>query len=248
MAIEVKLQVFEGPLDLLLHLIEKNKVDICDIPIVEITDQYLECVRRMPSEDLNITSEFLLMAATLLDIKARMLLPPETDENDEEIDPREELVSQLLEYKKYKYMSCELKDLMMDGQLRLYREPFLPEEVLKYKEPVDLDLLTKDLDINRLKEIFEAVMKRSADKIDPVHAKFGTIEKETVSMDETIEHITSCVRTKKRVRFREMLTKQDSKMMIVVTFVAMLELIRMGTIRVYQEQLTDEIEIEYCEP
>ena len=112
MAIVVKLEVFEGPLDLLLHLIEKNKVDIFDIPIVEITDQYLEYVRNMQTEDMNVISEFLLIAATLLDIKCKMLLPKtETEDGEEdEEDPRKELVEKLLEYKMYKYMSYELKD------------------------------------------------------------------------------------------------------------------------------------------
>ena len=99
MALEVKLEVFEGPLDLLLHLIEKNKVDIYDIPIVEITEQYLDYIRQMQTEDMNVMSEFLLMAATLLDIKCRMLLPREVNEEGEEEDPRAELVEKLLEYK-----------------------------------------------------------------------------------------------------------------------------------------------------
>ena len=99
MALEVKLEVFEGPLDLLLHLIEKNKVDIYDIPIVEITEQYLDYIRQMQTEDMDGMSEFLLMAATLLDIKCRMLLPREVNEEGEEEDPRAELVAKLLEYK-----------------------------------------------------------------------------------------------------------------------------------------------------
>ena len=105
MELSVKLPVFEGPLDLLLHLIDKNKIDIYDIPIVMITDQYLEYVQQMPQEDLNLMSEFMVMAATLLDIKCRMLLPKEVNEEGEEEDPRAELVARLLEYKMYKYMS-----------------------------------------------------------------------------------------------------------------------------------------------
>ena len=108
--ITYKLEHFEGPLDLLLHLIEKNKVDIYDIPIVEITAQYLEYVRNMEREDLNLVSEFLVMAATLLDIKAKMLLPKEVDEEGEEVDPRAELVARLLEYKRYKILAEELAD------------------------------------------------------------------------------------------------------------------------------------------
>ena len=104
MELTVKLQVFEGPLDLLLYLLDKNKVNIYDIPIVEITNQYMEYIRGMQHEDLNVMSEFLVMAATLLDIKCRMLLPKEVTEEGEEEDPRQELVEQLLQYKMYKYM------------------------------------------------------------------------------------------------------------------------------------------------
>ena len=103
MAKSVKLEAFEGPLDLLLHLIEKNKVDIYDIPIVMITEQYLDYIKAMETEDMNVMSEFLVMAATLLDIKCRMLLPKEVNEEGEEEDPRAELVQKLLEYKMYKY-------------------------------------------------------------------------------------------------------------------------------------------------
>ena len=129
MAIQVKLEAFEGPLDLLLHLIDKNKIDIYDIPIVEITEQYLDYIRQMETEDMNVMSEFLLMAATLLDIKCQMLLPKEVDENGEEEDPRAELVQKLLEYKMYKYMSFELRDKHSDAQKFFYRDQNLPEEL-----------------------------------------------------------------------------------------------------------------------
>ena len=141
MSLAVKLQVFEGPLDLLLHLIEKNKVDIYDIPIVEITDQYLEYVRNLHHEDMNIMSEFLVMAATLIDIKCRMLLPKEVDEEGNEEDPRAELVQKLLEYKMYKYMSFELKDKYQDAQKVWFKERTLPKEVAEYVPPLDYDEL-----------------------------------------------------------------------------------------------------------
>ena len=126
MGIPVKLEAFEGPLDLLLHLIEKNKIDIYDIPIVEITEQYMEYIRQMQEENLNIMSEFMVMAATLLDIKCKMLLPKEVTEEGEEKDPREELVQQLLEYKMYKYMSYELRDRMADASRCVYRAESMP--------------------------------------------------------------------------------------------------------------------------
>ena len=132
MEISYKLESFEGPLDLLLHLIEKNKVNIYDIPIAMITDQYLEYVKHMEEESLDVVSEFLVMAATLLDIKARMLLPKEVNEEGEEEDPRAELVARLLEYKTYKYMSLELKDMELDAEKIFYKSPTIPKEVEKY--------------------------------------------------------------------------------------------------------------------
>ncbi|MEG2774828.1 MAG: segregation/condensation protein A, partial [Acetivibrio sp.] len=110
MSISVKLEAFEGPLDLLLHLIDKNKVNIYDIPIAMITEQYLEYIAAMKTKDMDIMSEFLVMAATLLNIKSRMLLPKDETQEEEEEDPRKELVERLLEYKMYKYISYELKD------------------------------------------------------------------------------------------------------------------------------------------
>ena len=107
MELEFKLQVFEGPLDLLLHLLDKNKVSIYDIPIVEITNQYMEYIRQMQKHDLNVVSEFMVMAATLLDIKSKMLLPADPTEEEDEEDPRAELVQQLLEYKLYKCMAYQ---------------------------------------------------------------------------------------------------------------------------------------------
>ena len=168
MGIPVKLEVFEGPLDLLLHLIEKNKVDIYDIPIVEITNQYMEYIRGMQHEDLNVMSEFLVMAATLLDIKCRMLLPKEVTEEGEEEDPRQELVEQLLQYKMYKYMSYELRDRELDGGRTMYKDPTIPEEVMNYVEPVDLDELLGDLTLATLNRVFQDVIRRQEDKIDPV--------------------------------------------------------------------------------
>ena len=121
MEISYKLENFEGPLDLLLKLIEKNKVSIFDIPIEVITDQYLDYVRRMEFQDLDLLSDFLVMAATLLDIKSRMLLPAEEEEEEEEGDPRADLVQRLLEYKMYKYISRELEEYEEKAERVFYR-------------------------------------------------------------------------------------------------------------------------------
>ena len=177
MAIPVKLPVFEGPLDLLLHLIDKNKIDIYDIPIVEITDQYLAYIHQMEREDLDIMSEFMVMAATLLDIKCRMLLPKTVNEEGEEEDPRAELVQQLLEYKMYKYMSYELRDRMNEASRSVYKEPTIPKEVLEYRTPIDTSELLSQISLAKLHTIYKMILKRQEDKIDPIRSKFGKIEK-----------------------------------------------------------------------
>ena len=163
MGIPVKLEVFEGPLDLLLHLIEKNKIDIYDIPIVEITDQYMEYIHAMEREDLGVMSEFMVMAATLLDIKCKMLLPKEVNEEGEEEDPRAELVEKLLEYKMYKFMSYELKDKMDDAANVFFKEPTLPDEVMQYKEPVDPKELLAGLTLEKLNAIYKSIIRRQED-------------------------------------------------------------------------------------
>ena len=241
MGIPVKLEVFEGPLDLLLHLIDKNKVDIYDIPIVEITNQYMEYIEAMEQQDLNIMSEFLLMAATLLDIKCRMLLPAEVNEDGEEEDPRAELVEQLLQYKMYKYMSYELKDRQMDGERLMFKSQTLPDEVKEYETPVDLDALLDGLTLARLNSIFKDVMKRQSDKIDPVHSTFGKIEKEEVTVEDKLEYLNQYITSHKKFSFRDLLKKQKSKTQLVVTFLAILEMMKMGTIWVEQENTFDDI-------
>lgn len=243
MGIPVKLQVFEGPLDLLLHLIDKNKIDIYDIPIVEITNQYMDYIRTMEKEDLNIMSEFLLMAATLLDIKCKMLLPREVDEDGEEEDPRQELVEKLLEYKMYKYMSFELRDRELDGEKTMCKMATIPKEVMEYVEPVDLDLLLEDVTLQRLNMIFKDVMKRRVDKIDPVRSKFGKLEKEEVTLDEKLEYVINYLKQNHKFSFRQLLTKQSSKTQIVVTFLAVLQLMKEGMIIVEQEHHFDDLYI-----
>ena len=241
MGIPVKLQVFEGPLDLLLHLIDKNKIDIYDIPIVEITNQYMDYIKAMEREDLNIMSEFLVMAATLLDIKCRMLLPKEVTEDGEEEDPRQELVEQLLEYKMYEFMSYELKDRETDSEGILYKEATIPEEVMEYVEPVDLDKLLGDLTLAKLNRIFKDVMRRQVDKVDPVRSKFGKIEKEEVTLTDKLGYVYEYAKEHRNFSFRSLLTKQSSKTQVVVTFLAILQMMKEGQISISQEQPFDDI-------
>ena len=244
MDLTVKLQVFEGPLDLLLFLIEKNKVNIYDIPIVEITAQYMEYIAEMKRQDLNVLSEFLVMAATLIDIISKMLLPADPNAEEEEEDPRAELVQQLLEYKMYKCMAYELKDRQIDADRVMFKAPTIPAEVAAYEEPIDLDELVSDITLAKLNEIFQSIMKKQVDKIDPVRSKFGKIQKEEVSLEEKMTFLSNYAREHKHFSFRNLLEAQASKVEIVVTFLAILELMKTGEIFISQEKIFDDIKID----
>ncbi|MBE5963841.1 MAG: segregation/condensation protein A [Lachnospiraceae bacterium] len=243
MSISVKLEAFEGPLDLLLHLIDKNKVNIYDIPIVLITEQYLEYVNNMETKDLNVVSEFLVMSATLLDIKAKMLLPAEVNEDGEVEDPRQDLVQKLLEHKMYKYMSFELKDRYLDATKAFYKNATMPKEVEAYEPPIDMKELVGDVTLAKLNSIFAEVMKRQKNKIDPIRSTFGRIEREEVNMEARAEQVKAYLSSNKKCSFRQLLENNTSKMQIIVTFLIVLELIKNGTISIVQENIFDDIYI-----
>ncbi len=241
MGIPIKLEVFEGPLDLLLYLIEKNKVNIYDIPIVTITEQYLAYVNAMERQDLEVVSEFLVMAATLIAVKSKMLLPCEENKEEEGGDPRQELVEQLLEYKRFKYISEKLKGQQQDAGRYFFKKETVPPEVLAYQEPVDTTKLLSDVTLVQLHTIFQEVMRRQEERVDPVRSRFGRIEKETVRLQDRIHEIQRFLIEHKKFGFRALLEKQAERMDVIVTFLAVLELVKVSTIRVEQEKFGDEI-------
>lgn len=247
LGIPVKLEVFEGPLDLLLHLIEKNKVDIYDIPIVLITEQYLDYVRQMDARDMDVMSEFLVMAATLVRIKSKMLLPPEEEEEEEYEDPRQELVERILEYKMYKYASFELKDRQMDAGRMLFKEPSIPDEIKDFKEDVPIEELLSDVTLAKLQSIFDSVMRKQVEKIDPIRSKFGEIEKEEISLEEHIVFLEDYARTHRTFSFRRILENGRGKTYVIVTFLGILEMMKMGKLSIVQEKIFDDIRITYRE-
>ncbi|QHQ62399.1 segregation/condensation protein A [Anaerocolumna sedimenticola] len=244
MSISVKLEAFEGPLDLLLHLIDKNKVNIHDIPIAIITEQYMEYIRQMETKNLDVMSEFLVMAATLINIKSKMLLPKDETKEEEE-DPRQELVERLLEYKMYKYISIDLKDREMDAAKILYKIATIPKEIEDFKEEIDPKSLLSDLTLAKLHKIFESVMKKQVDKIDPIRSKFGKIEKEEINLSEKIIAIQKYGLLHKTFSFRGLLMKQAGKMDVIVTFLGVLELIKIGQVIIKQENLFDDIMVTF---
>ncbi len=243
MAITYKLEGFEGPLDLLLHLIDINKIDIYDIPIVMITDQYLEYIQAMEEEDMDITSDFLVMAATLLRIKSQMLLPVEQKEAEETgQDPRMELVQRLLEYKMYKYIGQELKDRALVESKSVYKGKTIPSDMVYVEPPVDLDALFDGVTLGQLNRIYQAVIKKQFDKLDPVRSQYGRIEQEPVKLADKMTGIRHIIkRAKQPVSFRKMLEGQATREEVVVTFLAILELMKDGSVVVSQEALFDDI-------
>ncbi|MBR4341679.1 MAG: segregation/condensation protein A [Lachnospiraceae bacterium] len=246
MSIAVKLDAFEGPLDLLLQLIDKNKIDIYNIPIAEITDQYMDVISTLSQDKLDETSEFLVMAAYLLKLKSDMLLPrPEPENNEEPQDLRSKLVERLLEYKMYKYVSYELKDRQFDAEKVLFKESTIPDEVKQYKEDVDVEELLGDLSLNRLNSIFKDLVKKQDDRIDPVRSKFGKIEKEDTNLYQIIEDLQTYGLKNRHFSFRKYMESRKKKMEIIITFLAILELIKMGRITITQDGIFDDIIIDY---
>ena len=246
MSISVKIEAFEGPLDLLLQLIEKNKIDIYDIPIAEITDQYMEVIKTLSPEMLDETSEFLVMAAYLLKLKSDMLLPrPEPENGEEPVDLRAELVERLLEYKMYKYVSYELKDRQYDAEKVMFKESTIPDEVKQYKEDVDVEALLGDVSLNKLNSIYKDLVKKQDDRIDPVRSKFGKIEKEDTNLYQIIEDLQVYGLANRHFSFRKYMESKKKKMEIIITFLGILELIKMGRIVIQQNKTFDDIIIDY---
>ena len=242
MELSVKLDSFEGPLDLLLHLIDKNKVN--DIPISLITEQYLEVLASLKEERLENLSEFIVMAATLLDIKAKMLLPRNEEDPGEEGDPRAELVERLLEHRKDIILSGDLGRMQEGSERFYYRERSLPREVEKYRPPVDLDKLLEDLTQEKLMRICQDILRRHEDKQDTVHSHFGEIEREAVRIGDRLDYVRKKVTRPGRHSFRSLLRAGASKLEVVVTFIAILELIKTGEIRLTEDSGRDDFILE----
>lgn len=239
--LEFDLNVFKGPLDLLMHLIEKNKIDIYDIPIGLLTDQYMDCLEHMEN-DLDSNSEFLVMASTLLYLKARSLLPREEEEEEEE-DPKEELVRRLLEYKMFQEISRVLEDQEESAGDSVYRKEQLPEEVKAYKEPINLDELLEGVDMKRLHRVFQMLMRRQEEIRDPVRSNFGRIRKEPLKVGDRITYLVDRLKQEKHFWFSQVL-ETGSRFEVVVTFLAVLELMKAGQIVITQEEGFGDIYLE----
>ena len=218
---KIKLDQFEGPLDLLLFFIKRDELDIYDIPISKITKEFLEYVNIIKTLDLEVAGDFILMATTLMQIKARMLLPREVDEKGEEIDPRSELIQALLEYKKYKEMSEELSFFESNQRKRKYRGNF---DADSREAPQEYETLLKNVSIYDLAKAFKKVIEGI--KNEPVHQ----IQKINISIDEQVEYILSKFTLTPEVHFLSLVENMKEKVRVVITFIALLELVKMNRI------------------
>jgi len=241
---EIKLAAYEGPLDLLLRLIQRNEIDIYDIPIAELTAKYLEelvSVKEDRRYNMDQISEFVLMAATLLEIKSRMLLPkPKPPEDEEPEDPREALVQKLLAYQEAQALAAELTRISPPGQrLSGTGDPQLLEEI-----EADIDSQTpimEGIDLSQVWEVFTDVMSRRAARRDPIRADFGEMPRERFTIPEKIAHIRQHIEAAGQIKLSALFQYCRSRIEMVVTFLALLEMMRQGMIKTRQNQAFDDI-------
>jgi segregation and condensation protein A len=231
---KVRLEVFEGPLDLLLYLIKQDEIDIYDISLERITSQYLEYLQAFKELNIELAGEFIVMAANLIYLKSRRLLPldqqpPEEDAGDE--DPRWDLIRQLIEYKKFKEAAADLHFRELEQERIFPREATSP---LAIQEPLRLG----EVGIFQLISAFQTVIKRIEARQD-VQEIFG----ERFSVSEKIDTILRRVASGNRIRFSDLFGAVVSRVEVVVTFLALLELIRLKQVRAVQKNVFEEIEI-----
>jgi len=225
----IKIPAFEGPLDLLLHLIKENKMDIYDIPIAEITGQYLQYIEMMKELDLDLAGDFLVMAATLIHIKSRMLLPVDEEAPaDEQEDPRLELVQRLLEYQAFKEASFTLREKEEEWMNVFHREP-LKEDAEAETEPAEPELYLFDVNLFDLLGAFKKIL-------DTAPPELVQITRAALTVKDKISLIVDLLENNETVRFEDLFKEDRSRPQLIVTFVALLELIRLGLARAYQEK------------
>ncbi len=231
MEYQVKLDIFEGPLDLLLHLIHKNEVDIFDIPIATITDQYLEYLEMMKALNINIAADFLVMASTLLHIKSKMLLPGFSEEDGEE-DPRVEITRPLLEYMNLKSVAEELseREILERDVFSRPTASYLKEQVREQEPELEANIFQL---ITAFKRIVEEEIKSTRLKFEAVK---WTIKEKTAFIIEQLK-------AKKTMYFHEIFTGNSTLAEFVVTFLALLELVRSGLVKIYQPTETSDIQL-----
>lgn len=242
MSYQINLEVFEGPFDLLFHLIEKNEVDIYDIPIHEITKQYIDYLNQMQAIDMDLASEFMVMAATLLEIKSKMLLPSsEFDDINSEMfdsDPRKELVSRLIEYRKYREASEFFASLERNHSRKAYREG---EDLLSYFEEPTLDEINDGLETELLVEAMKRILSNLNKEDQKRKTYFNALKRDLFSVEDKIKSIQSILLERKKCLFIDTFSETPAREEVIVSFLAVLELLKQKYIGIEQEKQYSDI-------
>lgn len=243
MAYKVKLEAFEGPFDLLVYLIEHNKMNIYDIKVSEITAQYLEFINEAKKQDVSIAQEFMVLAAELIELKSAMLLPREvTGEEDEEMDdPRKPLVARILEYKQFKEMASFLDE---QAEVTSHMRSKPQEDLSKYTGETE-EILTGDMD--SFAKAFLAFLTRKQ-RIEEMHRTYERIARAKMSLENKINQVVGFFKDRKKMKFSEMIEGDDSPFNRVITFMSLLELLRQHSVRAEQKERYGDITVERIEP
>ncbi len=243
MTLKVKTQDFEGPFDLLLHLIYKNKMNICDVRISKITEEYMEYLKTIKSMDMEVTSEFVLIAATLLEIKSNMLLPKKEEKEEEsEIDHEKFLMEKLILYKKFKSIANFLKE-RYESLDEIYLKK--PDIIERQDERIDLKELLKNVDVIKLKHIYEKLIhihNLRQNHEDKIVKKNINLDK--YKLENKVDIILLMLEDNENFKFNNLIGSYSERIEIIVTFLALLELMRLKQVVVYQEKNFSDILIE----
>lgn len=238
MSYKIKLDIFEGPFDLLVYLIENARMSVYDIQVSDITDQYIKYIEEMKALDVNLATEFMVLAAALIEIKSKMLLPRMKNDGEGilEEDPRAELVQRILEYKRFK-SAAEFLELQEEQSQRIFVKP--KEDLTPYTKEADEYL---NLDLNQFVKVFHLFLQKKK-RLEEIKKNYTRVERQKISIESRIDYIRNLFRSreKKSLNFRELLTPESNRYEVVLTFVSMLEMIRQKTVTARQNVNFGEI-------
>lgn len=229
MSFEIKLPLFEGPFDLMLFFIERDELDIYDIPIAKIANDFLDYIHHLEKLEIEVASDFILFAATLMKIKSRMLIPrPELNESGEEIDPREELIRNLLEYKKYKSVVEDLASMEIE-QLSKEKRGNLISELESLSKLEDVDAEMQHVDLYKLLKVFQRTMSKMASRVDET---MHTVIQYPYTIEQQKDFVLEKISFQNQVPFTDFISFKPDKIFVIYTFLAILELLQLSLVTI----------------
>ena len=245
MSFEIKLPLFEGPFDLMLFFIERDELDIYDIPIAKIANDFLDYIHRLEKLEIEVASDFILFAATLMKIKSRMLIPrPELNESGEEIDPREELIRNLLEYKKYKSVVEDLASMEIE-QLSKEKRGNLISELESLSKLEDVDAEMQHVDLYKLLKVFQRTMSKMASRVDET---MHTVIQYPYTIEQQKDFVLERISFQNQVPFTDFISFKPDKIFVIYTFLAILELLQLSQVAIVIGEGYNNFWVEKTEP